>query len=299
MSVSTLATTYEASPTKRGRRTKAEIEAICEAMYRIALEDHPLTVRHMFYRLVGEGLIAKTEQEYKGTICRLLTRMRRERRLPFAWISDNTRWITKPASYSGLTAALRRSAETYRRSVWDNQPVRVEIWSEKDAIGGILVDVTSPWDVPLMVVQGYSSLTYLHSAAEMTVEADRPTYIYHFGDHDPSGLDIERFIRHELETFAPDAELYFQRVAVTPHQIQEWGLPTRPTKQSDSRSKGFEGESVDVDTITPSRLRELTERCITRHIDSRVLAQIKVVEDQERATLHNIAEQVSGWGRAS
>ena len=52
--------------------------------------------------------------------------------------------------------------------------------------------------------------------------------------------------------FAPSAGVVFERLAVTPDQIHELGLPTRPTKASDSRAKGFDGGSVEVDA-TPRR----------------------------------------------
>jgi len=35
---------------------------------------------------------------------------------------------------------------------------------------------------------------------------------------------------------APDAEIHFERLAVTPEQIPAWDLPTRPTK-ADTHSK--------------------------------------------------------------
>jgi hypothetical protein len=51
----------------------------------------------------------------------------------------------------------------------------------------------------------------------------------------------------------------FVRVAVNPEQIEEFDLPTRPTKKTDSRAKTFEGESVEVDAIPPARLRQMVE----------------------------------------
>ena len=59
----------------------------------------------------------------------------------------------------------------------------------------------------------------------------RRTFIYYFGDHDPSGVVVDRKIEQGLREFAPDAEIHFKRVAVHPEQIREWNLPTRPTKK--------------------------------------------------------------------
>ena len=46
---------YQASPIKRRRRTKAEIAALDEAIYAVAEENQPATVRQIYYRLVSAG----------------------------------------------------------------------------------------------------------------------------------------------------------------------------------------------------------------------------------------------------
>ena len=286
--------TYGSSPTKRPRRTRADIGRIKSAAFDLLRDDNPMTIRQLFYRLVSLGTIAKTETEYKTTVIRLLGEMRRAGEVPFGWIADNTRWMRKPPTHSSLGGFLRRSAETYRRAVWDNQDAYVEVWLEKDALAGVLIDVTAPWDVPLMVTRGYASLSYLHSAAEAIAAKGKPAYLYYFGDHDPSGLDITRAVEEGIREFAPAADIFFERIAVTPEQIQSLALPTRPTKTTDSRSKGFEGGSVEVDAIPPAELRQMVEDCITLHIDSDAYGRLIAVEDAERETLLAIAE---GGGR--
>src|SRR5262249_17962135 len=46
------------------------------------------------------------------------------------------------------------------------------------------------------------------------------------------------------------AEINFERIAVTPDQIRDWNLPTRPTKQTDTRAKKF--GSVNPSSLMPS-----------------------------------------------
>ena len=112
------------------------------------------------------------------------------------------------------------------------------------------------YDVPLMVARGYASLSFLHSAAEAINELDVPAFIYHLGDYDPSGVNAGEKIEETLRELAPDAEIIFERIAVTPEQIEEWSLPTRPTKASDSRAKAFGSDiSVELDAIAPDLLR--------------------------------------------
>jgi hypothetical protein len=251
-----------------------------------------MTVRQVFYRLTTLGVIDKTENEYKQTVVRLLGKMRRRGLIPYGWIADSTRWMRKPQTYSSLQQMLTRSAELYRRSVWDSQGVYVEIWLEKEALAGVLYQVTAGWDVPLMVCRGYPSLSFLHSAAEVIANQGKPTYLYYFGDHDPSGVDITRSVEEGIREMAPAAEIHFARVAVQPWQITDWGLPTRPTKTTDSRSKGFVGESVEVDAIPPAQLRDLVRGCIVQHVDAPALERLGAIEEAERATLEQLAAQL-------
>lgn len=275
------------------------MEAIRSALYGILAENHPMTVRQVFYAATTAGEIAKTEREYKQTICRLLADMRRSREIPYTWLADSTRWMRRPQTFSSLESALKRTADTYRRALWDDASVAVEVWLEKEALAGVLVDVTDRWDVPLMVTRGYPSMSFLYSAA-MAIQ-DRASFgqrtqLYYFGDHDPSGRDIDRAVVDGINeclsgSFAAYAS--FERVAVTEEQIADWHLPTRPTKKSDSRSKHFEGESVEVDAIPPARLRALAERCIELHVDRVQLSQLRTVEDEERRVLYEIADRTT------
>jgi hypothetical protein len=279
------------------RRTRSEIESIRATIYDVLATDNPMTVRQVFYQLVSRGVIGKTEGEYHQTVIRLLGSMRRSGEIPFGWIADTTRWMRKPQTYDSLRGMLELTKETYRRALWSNQDVYVEVWLEKDALAGVLYAETAPWDVPLMVTRGYPSLSYLYEAAEAIVERDKPTFIYYFGDWDPSGRDISRATMAGLREFAPDAEINFLRMAVTEEQIEILQLPTRPTKKSDPRAKNFDGESVEVDAIPAATLRAICRASIEDHIDKHALERLRTTEEQERATLERILQslEVAAW----
>lgn len=273
------------------RRTKADMQELESEIYDLLLMEQPATARQVFYRIETAGLIAKTEGQYNGTIIRLLSKMRLAGQLPWHWIADNSRWMRKPRTYSSLEEMLQYSAQAYRRSVWDNQNAYVEVWTEKDALAGVLLDVTAKWDIPLMVSKGFASLSFLHSAAENIAEQGKPAFIYYFGDHDPSGLMIDRQIEKRLRQFAPEADITFERVAVTPKQIADMNLPSRPTKTKGTHAKHFEGESTEVDAIPPAVLRQIATECILRHIDQRSYNVLLIAEESERETLNSIRAQ--------
>lgn len=262
---------------------------LCDELIALVEANRPCTCRQVFYRAVSDGVIDKTEAAYKGVVCRLLANLRREGRLDYDALADNTRWQRKPLSHSSLEGALVRTATFYRRDLWDDQDAYVEVWTEKDAMAGVLYSITSEWDVPLMVSRGFASMTYLWEAAEAIRNADKPAYLYYFGDHDPSGVEIDRHIERELRRHAPNCEIHFKRIGVTEAQIEELDLPTRPTKGSDSRSKTFKGESVEVDAIPPDTIRQMARQCIEQHIDQDRLERLRLVERAERETLHRFA----------
>ena len=279
----------QSSPTKRSRRTRRQVDELKGLLYRVVKAYRPVTVRQAYYRMVAIGAIDKTEAEYQNTVVRLLGLMRRSGELPFSWIADHTRWMRKPESFDSMEDALQMTASVYRRELWTSQPSYVEVWLEKDALAGVIFTVTSQWDVPLMVTRGYPSLTFLHSAADELRMLRRPAYLYYLGDHDPSGVDIPRKVEEGLREFAPNAEIYFKRLAVTEAQIDVWNLPTRPTKRSDSRAKNFKGGSVEVDAIEPAVLRQIVGDAIESHVDRNELNVLKVAEESERSILHNLA----------
>jgi hypothetical protein len=282
---------------KRLRRTKAAITGVKAAIVNILSTDHPQTVRQVFYALSVRGVIEKDQVEYKRTVVRLLTEMREAETIPFAWIADNTRWMRKPTSFTGLDQALRASSHFYRRDLWAAMPTYVEVWVEKDALAGVILEQTEVYDVPLMVARGYSSITFLHAAAKAIEAKGKPAYIYHFGDLDPSGVDAARDVEAKLRRYAPGAEIHFERPAVTREQVELWNLPTRPTKLTDTRAKKFTGTSVELDAIPAAKLRELVRGCIERHVDQRQLEILRIAEKSEREILTNWAKVVGGGAR--
>jgi hypothetical protein len=281
------AKSYQARPIKRHRSTKAEIEARREALLAIIADGRPMTVRQVFYQATVRGIVEKAESGY-SKVQTDLTLLRRAGELPYNWLADNTRWQRKPRTFGSVAEALRDTARFYRKSLWADADCYVEVWLEKDALAGVIYPVTSMFDVPLMVARGYASLSFLYSAAEYINDLDVPTYIYHLGDFDPSGVNAGEKIEETLREMAPNAEINFERIAVTPEQIAEWDLPTRPTKPADTRSKSFGEISVELDAIDPNRLREIVREAIEAHLPAEQFEVLKAAEESEREIISRL-----------
>jgi hypothetical protein len=284
---------YVARHIKRYRSTRAEVEGRRAALYEIVEAMRPMTVRQVFYQATISGLVDKTEAGYAKAQTDLV-RMRREGWLPYGWLADNTRWQRKPRTFSSIEQALQDTAHFYRKSLWDDAQAYVEVWLEKDALAGVVNSVTDLYDVPLMVSRGYASLSFLHTAASYMNGLDVPSYVYHFGDFDPSGVNAADKIEQTLIELAPDADINFERVAITEAQIVALKLPSRPTKASDTRSRNFGDVSVELDAMQPGLLRALVESVINRHLPQDQLKVLQEAERSEREVLSMFAGTFGG-----
>lgn len=251
-----------------------------------------LTIRHLFYRLVSKGIIPKTETAYRQIIYHTC-QMRKQEYLPYSVFADNTRLRRKSKAHNNLTDALEFWSQSYRRELWNNQPYYIELWSEKDAISNIVFDVADEYNVPLMISSGFSSLTFLYNAAEEIKwhnEQGKFAIILYLGDHDPSGVKASEDVEKKLYDFG--CNFRFQRLAVNEWQIKEYNLPTRPTKES-KHSKGFEGESVEIDAMEPQLIKRFVREAIEYNIDTKELENVRNAEALEKETLRKVQLNMS------
>lgn len=240
------------------------------------------------------------KDEAKGykLVQRRLVRLRERGDVPYGWITDNVRIVRGHNRYGGPDDYARVAAEFYRRDYWADSPVNVEVWLEKDALAGVLVPaVVEECGLDLHVTRGYASVSYLQSAADFIKRDGRPTHVYLLTDFDPSGLGIADTVAAELVRRSRPVEVLVERLAVDRAQIDEWNLPTRPTKATDSRARKFTREhgtgSVELDAIPPATLRALVKVSIEEHMKPEALRIMKMAEREERDVLRSV------WGGAS
>jgi hypothetical protein len=276
-----------ANNANHGRRMEAKTVEIREAILDLQDEYQQMTVRQIFYALTVRGIVPKTEAGGYVPVQRQVLALRRQGALPWAFIADGTRWVRRPTTYDSVEDALLETARLYRRNLWTEQNVRLEIWLEKDALASLISGTTYGWGVPLMVSRGQSSDTYCYAAGQEAKraweEADLETIVYALYDRDKSGRVAAEKIEEKLRTYSDDAPIEFTLLAVTDDQIEDWQLPTRPAKEKD------EPDAVELDSITPDRLIKLVEDAITSHIDAEAWNTARAYEKSERDILKRIA----------
>jgi hypothetical protein len=109
------------------------------------------------------------------------------------------------------------------------------------------------------------------------------------------GRRAGRAHRRALPQHAPGVPIHFERLAVTPKQIAEWGLPTRPAKKSDPQAaKRGRTPAVELDAINPNQLNKLIEDAIELHVDKRVWHLEREQEQRERQGLFDLRDGFRG-----
>jgi hypothetical protein len=281
------------------------MDEIKTAIRAVLKADHPMSVRQVFYQLVASNVIEKTEEEYQRTVIRLLTDMRLNNEVSFDWIVDESRRRRENQTYDNIADAARDTAVFYRKSALRACPDYIEVWSEKEALAGIIESAAEDYDVPIIVSKGMPSLTQLYGSAREiagAANAGKQTYIYQFGDHDPSGVLIPQTIERRLDQLCEKFDCQppiIERVALTEEQIEEFNLPTRPTKrEGNTHAHNFEGESVELDALPANELRSMVREVIERHISDHQLTTLRVAEESERELLEAWANRVSKQSRA-
>jgi len=289
--------------TVRERRTKAQMTTLRRQMSGALKNDHPQSVRHVFYLETNPTLEEWVEKSDAGyvTVQRTLVAMRREGLIPYGWITDATRQGYFTQTWNDPADAVAHVASLYRRSYWATAPVYLEVWCESRSIAGVIRGDCERYAVPLYPAGGFASLSLTWRAAQhIAGEAarpiaglarGRPVHVLYVGDYDPAGLLIDRNIEAELRRHLPDTEIHFHRLAITAEQIVLMGLPTKPAKEGDRRG-GFTGGTVEAEAMPAGVLRGLLRDAIEKFIDPRELAALKAAEESERYWLYTFAREM-------
>ena len=175
---------------------------------------------------------------------------------------DRTRNIQDLTHFENEADAVKKTVNWYWIDMWENQGIRPEVWVEKDAQVGNMQGTCQELDVPLFSCRGYTSQSAMWRAAQRLLHHQKEgfrTVIIHFGDHDPSGIDMSRDIFDRLETFMGGVE--FERLALNLDQVRAQSLPPDPAKVTDSRAKkyieDYGDESWEMDALEPQFINDL------------------------------------------
>jgi hypothetical protein len=247
----------------------------------------PLTLRQIFYRLVGAHRYEKTEQAYER-LGECLSRARRARIISMDAIRDDGGTIVRPYSWHSAEEFLDAVRDQASRLVLDRtekQKTRLVVTCEAAGMVPQLSHVANPFGITAMSSGGFESVTEKFSFAAELADQDRPTEVLDIGDHDPSGAHKYLSYAEDIQAFAHElgGEVSFTRLAVTPEQIAQYGLPTAPPKPTDTRA--FRGETCQAEALAPDVLANILRTAIEERIDRRALDRVLARERRIRREL--------------
>ena len=172
---------------RRGRGMAQKSLDLIEAMYAAAEAAQPITGRGIGYKLFTRGLIPSMGRADMQRVYRLLKEARERGDIPWEWIVDETRAIERVSTWDDPADYASCVARSYRRDFWDQQPHRVEVWSEKGTVRGVLAPVLDQYAV------GFLAGAWLQQRHQQSTTLPRTTTVadlimLYVGDFDPSGM---------------------------------------------------------------------------------------------------------------
>jgi hypothetical protein len=236
--------------------------SLIDAMYSIAEAAQPITGRGVGYKLFVAGLIPSMSRRDMRPVYRLLKEARERDIIPWEWIVDENRALERVGTWDDPDDYAESVAQSYRRDFWNEQPVRVEVWSEKGTVRGVLQPVLDHYGVGFRVFHGYTSATSVYEIAQ--ADDGRPLIALYVGDFDPSGMDMsEQDLPKRLEQYG-GGHVQLTRIALRPEQVVNLAPFPAEDKRRDPRFKWFCSRYGDrfweLDAMDPNDLRACVRR---------------------------------------
>lgn len=280
----------------------AQAEAIAQEF---ASQGYDLTLRQLYYQFVARGLIPNKQTEY-DRLGAILNDARLGGYFDWDYMVDRTREEAGgDAVATTPEEAIRQAARWHSVPFWTGQPVRMEVWVEKEALAGVVERAAGRRRVTYFSCRGYTSASSMHAAAErlegyLDSEAVERVVVLHLGDHDPSGIDMTRDITDRLAEFLEgdgydSALVEVRRIALNMDQVRRYNPPPNPAKLTDSRVgaylRQYGSSSWELDALDPTTLADLIVSNIDAELDAELWDAQAAQQRREREQLATVADR--------
>jgi hypothetical protein len=165
------------------------------------------------------------------------------------------------------------------------QPYKLAIFGEKSSLADVLSPLARDYEADLYLPTGEISDTLLHHMAAVSVRDRRPMVVLCFSDADPAGWQMPLSIARKLQGFSvllpgmPDFAVH--RVALTPAQVGEYGLPSTPLKDTEKRADKWRAatgtEQTEIDALAslrPDLLGQIARRALDGFYDHTLAGRV-------------------------
>lgn len=250
------------------------IKVVDSILTRYSNKGLTMTVRQLYYQLVANGVIPNSVKSYKR-IVKVVTDARMAGLLDWDAIEDRARAFERRQHFDSGRHYMEAVANSFHMDMWEGQDFRPFVLIEKQALSGVFSSVCYNLDVPLLCCKGYLSASTSRDFATIdmryTIADGQVPIVFHFGDHDPSGLDMTRDLVERLSLFLEIDDPTIKRMALTYDQVEKWKPVPNPAKQTDARFaayvRRYGRKCWELDALEPEELQRVAKRAIERLID--------------------------------
>jgi len=260
------------------------------------VQGYELTLRQIYYQFVSRGLLPNTSKSY-GKLGMIINKARLAGQVDWNAIIDRTRETTHNQHWDSPREIIEACAYSYKIDTRETQPFYIEVWVEKEALAGVIEKTCRRLDVMSFACRGYVSQSAMWEASQRIRREERKgkdAIILHFGDHDPSGIDMTRDIQDRLDTFLTSASV--KRIALNLNQVKQYNPPPNPAKLTDSRCQDYiekyGDKSWELDALEPKVLDSLITKQIEKLTDDDLLQEAEDKQESEKKVLRKIANDL-------
>jgi hypothetical protein len=265
-------------------------------------EGYELTLRQLYYQFVSRDLCANTMREYQN-LASIISNARLAGLVSWEAIIDRTRNLESNSHWQHPKQFMESVMPQFAIDKWEDQPNRVEVWIEKDALIGVIERICRSLDVAYFSCRGYTSQSEMWSASQRHIEyiqAGQNVRIIHLGDHDPSGKDMTRDIEERIQMFLRhdyDGDNFqVNRIALNMEQVRKFRPPPNPAKITDSRAGRYIAEfgksSWELDALDPKVLTDLVKKTVLSYRDDKLWRKRVALESEGRERLEAMTERL-------
>lgn len=257
-------------------------------------QGYSLTLRQLYYQFVARDFLANTVKNYKR-LGSVINDGRLAGLIDWNAIEDRTRNLHRITTWDTPEDIIDACSQQFRLNPWDGQSHYVEVWVEKEALSSVFQRTCDEWRIPLFACRGYVSQSEMWAAGNRLrwKALSKEVHILHFGDHDPSGIDMTRDIFERLSLFM-NKDVEIKRMALNMDQIDQYDPPPNPAKDTDTRFISYRemygNESWELDALEPSVLNELVRETIHEYIDWNAWEESYRQEESDKETLEKISD---------
>jgi hypothetical protein len=285
------------APRRRGQRGKSPETLQLVARAKGILEDlHPHSVRGVCYQLFVNHWLRSMAKLDTDKVSKHLVWAREQGIIPWEWIVDESRPDGHVAQWTDFAAYMRTVERSFRLDYWAQQPLRVQVWSEKATVSGILGPVLHAYGVDWCYVHGYNSASKVHEKAEDSLRDARQLIVLYVGDYDCSGMHMnEHDLPRRLARYG--GRVILRRIALTAEDVATMDTLAYPAKRTDSRYNWYVARygtrAWELDAMNPNDLRTRVEEVIRSYIEWPTWERCKLTEDATKETIRNLVPIIS------